>query len=93
MARLLDKPPNGLRYLRVGGRGFCLGAGKNSKREKCSKMPQNPTRQVHALLGAVFVNYNSVFFDYFTTAYFYRADFTSLQDCEMIDFRKICFIN
>ena len=21
-------PPNGLRYLRVGGRGFCLGAGK-----------------------------------------------------------------
>ena len=22
------KPANGLRYLRVGGRGFCLGAGK-----------------------------------------------------------------
>jgi hypothetical protein len=43
--------PNGLRYLRVGGRGFCLGAGKNSKPEKCLKMPQNPTRQVHALLA------------------------------------------
>jgi len=40
-----------LRYLRVGGRGFCLGAGQNSKPEKCLKMPQNPTRQVHALLG------------------------------------------
>ena len=29
-----------------------LGSRKNSKRGKCSKMPQNPTRQVHALLGA-----------------------------------------
>ena len=28
-----------------------LGSRKNSKRGKCSKMPQNPTRQVHALLG------------------------------------------
>jgi hypothetical protein len=28
-----------------------LGSRKNSKREKCSKKPQNPTRQVHALLG------------------------------------------
>jgi hypothetical protein len=43
--------PNGLRYLRVGGRGLCLEAEKNSKPEKCSKKPQNPTRQVHALLG------------------------------------------
>jgi len=25
---------------------------KNSNPEKCLKMPQNPTRQVHALLGA-----------------------------------------
>ena len=47
---------NGLRYLRVGGRGFCLGAGKSPKPEKCLKMPQNPTRQVHALLATVFVN-------------------------------------
>ena len=30
-----------------------FGSRKNSKREKCSKMPQNPTRRVHALLGAV----------------------------------------
>jgi hypothetical protein len=29
-----------------------LGSRKNSKPEKYSKMPQNPTRQVHALLGA-----------------------------------------
>jgi hypothetical protein len=25
---LFNQTPNGLRYLRVGGRGFCLGAGK-----------------------------------------------------------------
>ncbi len=31
-------------------RGFCLGAG-NAEARKCSKMPGNPTRQVHALLG------------------------------------------
>jgi len=28
-----------------------LGSRKNPKPEKCLKMPQNPTRQVHALLG------------------------------------------
>jgi hypothetical protein len=28
-----------------------LGSRKNSKPEKCLKMPQNPTRQVHALLA------------------------------------------
>ena len=28
-----------------------LGSRKNSKRGKCPKMPQNPTRQVHALLA------------------------------------------
>ena len=27
---------NGLRYLRVGGRGLCVGAEKNPKPEKCS---------------------------------------------------------
>jgi hypothetical protein len=31
-----------------------LGSGKNSKPENCSKMPQNPTCRVHALLGALF---------------------------------------
>jgi hypothetical protein len=40
-----------MRYLRVGGRGLCLRAGKSPKPEKYSKMPQNPTRQVHALLA------------------------------------------
>ena len=45
--------PNGLRYLRVGGRGQCLRCRKSPKPEKYSKMPQNPTRQVHALLGAL----------------------------------------
>jgi len=33
---ILNEPPNGLRYLRVGGRGLCLGAGKSPK------MAQNP---------------------------------------------------
>jgi len=28
-----DYLPNGLRYLRVGGRGFCLGAGKTRSEE------------------------------------------------------------
>jgi len=51
LLRYICQPPNGLRYLRVGGRGLCLGTEKNSKPEKCLKMPQNPTRQVHALLG------------------------------------------
>jgi len=31
----LTEPPNGWRYPLVGGRGFCLGAEKNSKPEKC----------------------------------------------------------
>jgi hypothetical protein len=34
--------PNGLRYLRVGGRGFCLGAGKTRSEEnawKCRRIP------------------------------------------------------
>ena len=34
-----------------GRAGILFGSRKNSKREKCSKMPQNPTRQVHAVLG------------------------------------------
>ena len=34
------------------GRAWILfGSKKNSKREKCLKMPQNPTRQVHAMLA------------------------------------------
>jgi len=37
--------PNGWRYLRVGGRGFCLGAEK-TRSQKLLEMPQNPTRQV-----------------------------------------------
>ena len=39
-----------MRYQCVGERGFCLGAGKT----RSEKMPQNPTRQMHALLGCFF---------------------------------------
>ncbi|HEY4759064.1 MAG TPA: hypothetical protein VIH42_00645, partial [Thermoguttaceae bacterium] len=46
-----DGLPNGLRYLRVGGAWIRFESRKNPKPEKCSKMPQNPTRQVHALLA------------------------------------------
>jgi len=42
---------NGLSYPRVGGVWTRSEGRKNSKTEKCSKMPQNPTRQVHALLA------------------------------------------
>jgi len=34
-----------------GRAGIMFKGRKNSKPEKCLKMPQNPTRQVHALLG------------------------------------------
>jgi len=37
--------------LALGRAWTLLGSRKNSKPEKCSKMPQNPQRQVHALLG------------------------------------------
>ena len=47
------KPPNGLRYLRVGGTRKNSKSRKSPKPEKCSKMAQNPTRQVHALLGCL----------------------------------------
>ena len=43
-----------MRYLRVGGRGFTPRAGFCLGVEKCPKMPQNPTRQVHAVLGGFY---------------------------------------
>jgi len=51
--QLSSLPPNGLRYLRVGGRGQNSKSRILFRRGKCPKMPQNPTRQVHALLGMV----------------------------------------
>ena len=33
------------------------------KREKCLKMPQNPTRQVHAVLGNLLAYQNAGFLD------------------------------
>ncbi|MBV6504779.1 MAG: hypothetical protein ILNGONEN_00332 [Syntrophorhabdaceae bacterium] len=55
---------NGVRYLRVGGRGQNFESRILLGRGKCSKMPQNPTRQVHALLGGGYIwvcgsNFNS----------------------------------
>jgi hypothetical protein len=45
---------NGSHYLCVGGRGFCLGAGKTEAR-KMSELPQDPTLQVHLrMTGAMF---------------------------------------
>ena len=42
---------NGLRYWALGRMWILFGSRENSKPEKCSKMPQNPQRPVHALLG------------------------------------------
>jgi hypothetical protein len=61
----LDKPPkgltcdqcpkpNGLRYWRWGGRRNAVQTDKATSVEKCLKMPQNPQRPVHALLGGLF---------------------------------------
>jgi hypothetical protein len=46
-----------------------LGSRKNSKREKYSKMPQNPTRQVHALLGNLPANQNDGYKKYNTVSH------------------------
>ena len=56
---LLGNLPNGWRYLRVGGRGQNSESRILFGRGKCPKMAQNPTRQVHALLGGVLwiINY------------------------------------
>ena len=42
---------NGLRYLRWGGDGEAVQPEKCSGVENCLRLPQNPQRQVHALLG------------------------------------------
>jgi len=53
--------PNGLRYWQVGGRGFCLGAGKNLKVGKCLKIRTLPTCPVHALLDELLCYRDYVF--------------------------------
>jgi hypothetical protein len=50
---LLNLLPNGWRYPLVDGTRQHRFDGTGLSSEKCQKMPQNPTRQVHALLGAV----------------------------------------
>jgi hypothetical protein len=47
----LDLAAERLALLALGRAWTLLGSRKNSKPEKCSKMPQNPTRQVHAVFG------------------------------------------
>jgi len=51
--KLLHGRANGLRYLRWGGDGEAVQPEKCSGVENCLRLPQNPQRQVHALLGAV----------------------------------------
>ena len=41
---------NGLRYWALGRAWIHLGSRKNSKPEKCLKMPQHPQRPVHRML-------------------------------------------
>ena len=42
MVLLLAKPPNGMRYLRVGGRGFCLRVGKSWSQKNAPKSRRFP---------------------------------------------------
>ena len=42
-----------MRYLRWGGDGEAVRPEKGQGVENCLRLPQNPQRQVHALLGAV----------------------------------------
>jgi hypothetical protein len=44
--------------LALGRTEILFGSRKNSKPEKCSKMPQNPQRPVHALLGNLYAYQN-----------------------------------
>jgi len=47
---LRHEAPNGLRYLRWGGDGEAVQPEKCLGVENCLRLPQNPQRQVHALL-------------------------------------------
>ena len=51
---LCKETPNGLRYLRWGGDGEAVQPEKGQGVENCLRLPQNPQRQVHALLARVF---------------------------------------
>jgi hypothetical protein len=48
--------------LALGRAWTMLGSRKSPKPEKCLKMPQNPTRQVHALLGNLAAYQNTGFY-------------------------------
>jgi|GEM_PF-4003006 len=39
----LAKPANGLRYVGVAGRGFCLGTGKTQSKEMLENAAESPT--------------------------------------------------
>jgi hypothetical protein len=54
MLAVLQKRANGLRYLRVGGRGFALGAGKLEARKMLENAARPRRRQSHTS-GARFV--------------------------------------
>jgi len=50
LRRIFSEAHNGLRYLRWGGDGEAVQPEKGSGVENCLRLPQNPQRQVHALL-------------------------------------------
>jgi hypothetical protein len=70
--------PNGLRYLRWGGDGEAVQPEKCSGVGNCLRLPQNPQRQVHALLGnlmpneAIIENHNHCR----STQFYYVFDFS-----------------
>jgi hypothetical protein len=50
-------PSNGLRYLRWGGDGEAVQPEKCRGVGNCLRLPQNPQRQVHALLARINFDY------------------------------------
>ena len=68
-----------------------LGSRKNSKPEKCSKMPQNPTRQVHALLAAIELEDSMAVKDLPANLLNFTRDFDFYQNPNEIINRNACY--
>ena len=51
---LFSEAPHGLRYLRVGGRGFCLGAGKTRSQKMLENAAESPASSAPRKSGSHF---------------------------------------
>ena len=62
----LSSAPNGLRYLRWGGDGEAVQPEKGYGVGNCLRLPQNPQRQVHALLARFLLFTGNLFYRLFS---------------------------